>query len=207
MTMPDAGLRAPHRQSLRVQLLTPGDWTELDLNPTTRRASVRRAVRSAACHNPGLAGDGVRLMGLLDEVSRRAHEAGAFYCASLVLGDVSLGVAGAGVVVATALMQLSGDSADRVDAGFSSAELCAGLASVISADPDWAGADVGVVALPLVGPAVRICVTAVGVFVQYIVPIRDAGELLLSMSCPCPPYVATMTELFDAMAASLSLER
>jgi len=61
--------------------------------------------------------------------------------------------------------------------------------------------------LPLVGPAVRICVTAVGVFVQYIVPIRDAGELLLSMSCPCLPYVAMMTELFDAMAASLSLER
>jgi hypothetical protein len=202
MTMPDAGLRAPHRQSLRVQLLTPGDWTELDLNPAARRASVRRAVRSAARHNPGLAGDGVRLMGFLDDISRRAHEAGAFYCASLVLGDVS-----ASAVVATALMQLSGDSGVRVDADFSSAELCAGLASVISADPDWAGADVGVVALPLVGPAVRICVTAVGVFVQYIVPVRDAGELLLSMSCPCPPYVATMTELFDAMAASLSVER
>jgi|SRR5450755_227669 len=202
MTAPDAGVRAPHRQSLRVQLLTPGDWVELDVHPSTRRASVRRAVRSAARHNPGLAGDGVRLMGLLDQVSRRAHEAGAFYSASLVLGDAS-----AGVVVATALMQLSGKSATRVDADFSSAELCAGLASVISADPDWAGADVGVVALPLVGPAVRICVVAVGVFVQYIVPVHDAGELLLSMSCPCPPYVATMTELFDAMAASLSLER
>lgn len=202
MTMPDAGLRAPRRQSLRVQLVTPGDWTELDLNPATRRASVRRAVRSAARHNPGLAGDGVRLMGFLDDISRRAHEAGAFYCASLVLGDVS-----ASAVVATALMQLSGDSGVRVDADFSSAELCAGLASVISADPDWAGADVGVVALPLAGPAVRICVIAVGVFVQYIVPVRDAGQLLLSMSCSSPPYVATMTELFDAMAASLSVER
>jgi hypothetical protein len=205
MAAPDAGLRAPRRQSLRVQLLTPGDWTELDLHPSTRRASVRRAVRSAARHDPGLGGgasDGVRLMGLLDEVSRRAHEAGAFYCASLVLGD-----APAGVMVATALMQVSGGSASaRVGDSFSSAELCAGLASVISADPDWSGADIDVVALPFVGPAVRICVTAVGVFVQYIVPVRDGGELLLSMSCPCPPYVATMTELFDAMAASLSIE-
>jgi len=199
---PDAGLRAPARQSLRVQLLTPGDWTELDLNPSTRRASVRRAVRSAARHDPGLAGDGVRLMGLLDEISRGAHEAGAFYCASLVLGE-----AAAGVVVATALMQVSGGSVSaRVDGDFSSAELCAGLASVISADPDWAGADVGVVALPLVGPAVRICITAVGVFVQYIVPLRDGGQLLLSLSCPCAPYVATLTELFDAMAASLTIE-
>ena len=205
MTAPDAGVRAPHRQSLRVQLLTPGDWTELDLNPSTRRASVRRAVRSAARHDPGRAGgvgDGVRLMRLLDEVSRRAHEAGAFYCASLVLGDAS-----AEVLVATALMQVSGGSSSaRVGDEFSAAELCAGLASVISADPDWAGADVGVVALPLVGPAVRICITAVGVFVQYIVPLREGGELLLSLSCPCAPYAATMTELFDAMAASLTVE-
>ncbi|HEY8728216.1 MAG TPA: hypothetical protein VIL94_01450 [Acidothermaceae bacterium] len=211
MTAPDAGLRAPRRQSLRVQLLTPGDWTELDLHPSTRRASVRRAVRSAARHDPGLAGDGVRLMGLLDEISRRACEAGAFYCASLVLGEAS-----SGVVVATAVMQVSGGSASgraggdyssaRVGGAFSSAELCAGLASVISADPDWSGADVGVVALPFVGPAVRICVTAVGVFVQYIVPVSHGGELLLSMSCPCAPYVATMTELFDAMAASLTIE-
>src|SRR5437868_3715902 len=125
MTAPDAGLRAPQRQSRRVQLLTPGDWTELDLNPSTRRASVRRAVRTAARHNPGLAGDGVRLMGLLDEISRRAHEAGAFYCASLVIDDAS-----GGVVVATALMQLSGGSVTGLD--FSPAELCAGLASVIS---------------------------------------------------------------------------
>ncbi len=174
MTAPDAGLRAPRRQSLRVQLLTPGDWTELDLNPSTRRASVRRAVGSAARHDPGLAGDGVRLIGLLDEVSRRAHDAGAFYCASLVLGEAS-----AGVVVATALMQVSGESSSssaRVGDDFSAAELCAGLASVISADPDWAGADVGVVALPLVGPAVRICIAAVGVFVQYIVPLVRVGS-------------------------------
>ena len=110
MTAPDAGLRVPVRASLRVQLLTPGDWTELDLHPSTRRASIRRAVRAAArARLAAPAGDGVRLIGLLEDITRRAHEAGAFYCASLVLGD-----AAGGAIVATALMQLTGDLTARV---------------------------------------------------------------------------------------------
>jgi len=161
-------------------------------------------------------------MRLLDDISRRAVSSGAFYCASLVLDD-----AAGGFVVANVLMQIAGisdlpplpgpPSPEPPSSGpppspipaarFPPTELCAGLALAVSHDPDWAGAEVTVVRLPFVGSAVRISVVAGGICLQYIVPLpSSSGELLVTFSCPCPGYVVPMTELFDAMAASLVLE-
>jgi hypothetical protein len=187
-----------------ARIVTPGDWAELDLDPSTRRRSILLAVRRAVGRSPGLAGDVVRLMRLLDDISRRAVSSGAFYCASLVLDD-----AAGGFVVANVLMQIAGgsDLAPLPAAGFPTTDLCAGLAAAVSDDPDWAGAEVTAVRLPFVGPAVRISVVAGGICLQYIVPLpSSSGELLVTFSCPCPGYIAPMTELFDAMAASLLLD-
>ena len=195
-----------------ARIMTPGDWAELDIDPSTRRRSILLAVRRAVGRSPGLAGDAVRLMRLLDDISRRAVSSGAFYCASLVLDD-----AAGGFVVANVLMQIAGGSdlaplpapplSPVPAAGFPPTELCAGLAAAVSDDPDWAGAEVTVVRLPFVGSAVRISVVAGGICLQYIVPLpSSSGELLVTFSCPCPGYVAPMTELFDAMAASLVLD-
>jgi hypothetical protein len=184
-----------------ARIVTPGDWAELDLDRSTQRKSILLAVRRAVGRSPGLAPDAVRLIRLLDDISRRAASSGGFYCASMVLDD-----AAGGFVIANVLMQIAGVS-DEPAAGFPAAELCAGLAVAVSADPDWAGADVTVVQLPFVGPAVRISVVAGGICLQYVVPLpSSSGELLVTFSCPCPGYVEPMTELFDAMAASLVLD-
>jgi hypothetical protein len=208
MTLADAegpGLSAG-APVMTARIVTPGDWAELNLSPSTRRQSILVAVRRAVGRSPGLAGDAVRLIKLLESISARAALSGAFYCASLVLDD-----AAGGFVVANVLMQIGGGS-DRPPTAFvpavvPPAALCAGLAAAVSSDPDWAGAEVTVVPLPFVGSTVRISVVASGICVQYLVPLpSSSGELLLTFSCPCPGYVEPMTELFDAMAASLVVD-
>jgi hypothetical protein len=158
-----------------ARIVTPGDWAELDLNQSTRRRSILLAVRRAVGRDPGLAADAVRLIKLLDDISRRAVLSGGFYCASLVLGD-----AAGGFVVANVLIQIAGSS-DPQDATLPPAtDLCAGLAVAVSNDPDWAGAEVTVVQLPFVGPAVRISVVTSGICLQYLVPLQSSsGELLV----------------------------
>jgi hypothetical protein len=198
MTSPDADVRA---SLSAAQILTPGDWTELDLDPSTRHSSIRRAVRRAVQRDPGLERNAVRLIAMLDNVGRRAHDNGAFYCASLVLDG-----GGAGILVATVLLQISAVAAPPPPSSMSASEMCAGFAAAISHDPDWAGAEVTVVHLPFVGAAVRTRVVAAGLCLQYLVPVPSSSDqLLLTFSCPCPPYVETMTELFDAMGSSLTL--
>jgi hypothetical protein len=216
----EAGVVTPRVVTARI--VTPGDWAELDLDPSTQRKSILLAVRRAVGRSPGLAPDTVRLIRLLDDISRRAASSGGFYCASMVLDD-----AAGGFVVANVLMQIAGGSDERAGvasaagapaaglagtelaaaAGVPAPELCGGLAAAVSNDPDWAGADVTVVRLPFVGSAVRISVVAGGICLQYVVPLpSSSGELLVTFSCPCPGYVEPMTELFDAMAASLVLD-
>jgi hypothetical protein len=192
-----------------ARIITPGDWSDLDLDPATRHGSIRRAVRRAVAADPALEGNAVRLIGLLDDVVTRAHDSGAFFCSSLVLsGD-------AGVVAANVLMQISPDAAEPTSSAAMSApafsgspmEVCAGLAAAVTCDPDWEGADVTVVTLPSVGPAVRVEVVAGGVCLQYLVPLPDsARQIVLTFTSPCPPYAGALLELFDSMAASFALE-
>lgn len=203
---PDADgltVRSPPSSALvRASIVTPRDWIELDLDPATRHSSIRRAVRRAVVRSRGLAPDAVRLMGLLDRTSRRAAEAGAFYCASRVIEDPS-----GGVLVATVLMQICpSEMAPHGAPHLSVGERCAGLAAVISKDPGWAGAGVRVVPLPFVGPAVRLHIEDDAIIVQYLVPLVEGlADVVLTFTCPCPPYAQLMTELFDTMAEGLVL--
>jgi hypothetical protein len=186
-----------------ARIVTSGDWSELNLDPSTRHTSIRTAVRRAVSNDPGLEGNAVRLIGLLDDISRRAYEGGGFYCASLVLHDVG----SSGLLVASVLMQVTPDADPPLPIGTTATEVCAGLAAVVSCDPDWEGAEVTVVQLPLVGPAMRVGVIAGGVLLQYLVPVpRSSRQVILTLSCPCPLYAGAFVELFDAMASSLALE-
>jgi hypothetical protein len=190
------------RPLARASIITPGDWIELDLDPATRHASISRAVRQAVVRSRSLAPDAVRLIALLDRTSRQAVESGAFYCASRVIEDAT-----GGVLVATVLMQICRSSMPPPGMPNPRAgEQCAGLASVISNDPGWAGADVRVVPLPFVGPAVRVHVEDSAIIVQYFVPlIGGFANAVLTFTCPCPPYARVMTKLFDTMAEGLVL--
>ena len=182
-----------------ARIVTPGDWADLDLDPSSRHQSIARAVRRAVITNPGLAAHAVRLISLLDDVARRAHDAGGFFCSSLVLSSDD------GPVVANVLMQLC--SGDSDGGGGSAEEACAGLAAAVSCDPSWADADVSVVSLPSVGPAVRVVVVAGGVCVQYLVPVPDSSEyVVLTFTSPSASYAKAFVELFDSMAASFALD-
>jgi hypothetical protein len=187
------------RSGMRAELVTPGDWIELDVDPSTRHRSIRKAFRQAVARNPAIERDAVRVIGLLDRTSQVASENGAFYCASMIMKEPPHGL-----VLASMLIQRC--FGDPVPPGASARDVCAGLAASISVDPDWAGADVGVVTLQRLGPAVRTCLIDAGAVVQYIAPLMvTAAQIVMTFTCPCPPYVATAIELFDAMASSLVL--
>ena len=191
------------RSLARASIVTPGDWTELDLDPATRHTSIRRAVRRAIVRSRALSADAVPLITLLDRMTSRADDAGAFYCASRVIEDTT-----DGVLVATVVMQIcqSDPGSPPGKARLAVAERCAALAAVIRNDPEWVGIDVGVVTLPFIGPAVRLRVEDGAIIVQYIVPLGGLHRYLLAtFTCSCPPYARVMTELFDTMAQSLTL--
>jgi hypothetical protein len=188
----------------RASIVTPGDWTEFDLNPSTRHSSISQLVKRPGSR--GWAPDAVRIIALLDRASRRVADAGAFYCAWHLTNDPA-----GNRVALTALMQVRPAVVPPSDAhsGVSSVsvgERCSALADVVRSDSLWAGADVRVVKLPFTGSAVRLRLEDGGVIVQYLVPlVNGSAVVVLTFSCPCPPYARAVTELFDAMAQSLVL--
>ena len=190
----------------RASIVTPGDWTELDLNPATRHTSISQLVRRPGVSSRCWAPDAVPIIALLDRASRRVADAGAFYCAWHLAKDPS-----GNTVVLTALMQVRSAmvppaAAHSGSSSVSVGERCAALADVVRGDSLWAGADVRVVKLPFTGSAVRLRVEDGGVIVQYLVPlVNGSAVVVLTFSCPCPPYARAVTELFDAMAQSLVL--
>ena len=189
------------RKLVGARIVTPGDWTDLDLDPSSRHRSIRRAVRRAVVRDPRLAGNAPRLIALLDDIARRAYDSGAFYCSSLVLGTLETGLLAANV-----LLQITPDDgcAASVAGG---PEICAGLAAAVLCDPNWIGADVEVVRLPMVGEAVRVELVAGGICVQYLVPVPDSSrQVVLTFTSPFAPYAEVLLELFDSMASSFALE-
>ncbi len=147
-TSPDdegPGLPVTPRVLTRASIVTPGDWSELDLDPATRHTSIRRAVRQAIVRSRSLAPDAVALIALLDRTTNLAVDAGAFYCASRVIEDATR------VIVATVLMQVCRSATAPLPGSpiLTVRQRCAALGEVISKDPEWAGADIRVVALPI----------------------------------------------------------
>jgi hypothetical protein len=202
----ELGFPVTPRVLSRATMVTPGDWTELDLDPSTRHRSIRRAVRRAVARSHSLAPDARALIALLDRTSRRAADAGGFYCASLIAKGVSgeFVIANVFMLAAPALtsppLVPPGMSIRSID------ERCASVADAMSSDPKWVGAKVRVVQLPFIGPSVRVHVEDSGAIVQYLVPLVDGrADVVITFSCASPPYALLMTQLFDAMAQSLEL--
>lgn len=183
-----------------ARIVTPGDWSDLDLDPSTRHSSISRAVRQAVARDPGLEGNAVRLIGLLDDIARRAYDSGGFFCSSLVLGSLDTGL-----LVANVLIQITPDDEEQPVVG--AADWCAGIAAAASCDPEWEQAQVSVPSLPLVGDAVRIVVVSGGVCVQYLVPVSESGRhFVLTFTSPYAPTAEPLIALFDSMAASFAPE-
>lgn len=183
-----------------ARIVTPGDWSDLDLDPSTRHGSISRAVRQAVARDPGLEGNAVPLIGLLDDIARRAHDSGGFFCSSLVLGSFDTGL-----LVANVLIQITPD--DEKQPVVSAADWCVAIAAAASCDPEWQQAQVSAVSLPLAGDAVRIAVASGGVCVQYLIPVVECNRhFVLTFTSPYAPNAEPLISLFDSMAASFAPE-
>jgi hypothetical protein len=200
--------RDPGPGVLRASIVTPGDWVELDLEPTTRHKSIRRAVRNAVRRKTVRQPDAVRLIRRLEQIAARAQDNGAFFCASQVVADdPARDPLVANVMMQVVPYELPGELAFR-----SPPDMCDWLADSIRDEcgcGDYGDGDVDIVPLPRVGPAVRHEVMSSGVLVQYFVPLpvlRPTALVLLTFTCPCPPYAELTTKLFDVIATSLSLD-
>jgi hypothetical protein len=194
MTPPQAAFRG-------IEIMTSGDWQELDLDPMTRHKSICRAVQRAVRRSPTLRPHTVRLIAMLDRTVREAADTGAIHCMSLVIETP-----GGGHFVANLLMQVCLETATAPVPLPSADERCAGIFAAATDDAGWTSAEVSVVALPFVGPGVRICVVDGAVSLQYLVPMPHAAHnVVLTFTCPCPPYAGKAIELFDAMASSVVL--
>jgi hypothetical protein len=192
----------------RASILTPGDWVELDLDPMTRHKTIRRAVRNAVRHKTVRQPDAVRLIRCLEQIAARAHDGGAFFCASQVVADdPTRDPLVANVTMHVVPYELPGELAFRTPP-----DMCGWLLQSIRDENDYDHYDddsAAIVTLPQVGPAVRHEVVARGVVVQYFVPLpvaRPTALVMLTFTCPCPPYAELTTKLFDVMAASLCLD-
>jgi hypothetical protein len=193
--------------STGAAIALPGDWTDLDLDPATRHASISRAVRRTVRRDPALAAYRTRLIALLDRLVRRASDAGAFFCSSLVINADDDGEPLAANLLMQRVDDGHPDDGDRCGDPCGGREICAGIAAAASCDPDWEDADVDVVQLPSIGPAVRLGVIAGGVCVQYIVPVpHRTTKLVVTFTSPSARYGTALVELFDAMAHTLRLE-
>lgn len=67
---------------LAYTITVPDSWFELDLEPATREASIRRLVEDRVRGNDTMWAQRHAIEKLLTEQARAAHESGATYCAS-----------------------------------------------------------------------------------------------------------------------------
>lgn len=67
---------------LGYTITVPDSWFELDLEPSTREASIRRLVEARVRGNDTMWEQRAAIQKMLLEQARAAHESGATYCAS-----------------------------------------------------------------------------------------------------------------------------
>lgn len=183
-----------------IRLATPADWFDLDLDPRTSDASIRRLVRD---HAPGRHPDQVALRRELTELLQRAVREARLQGA--VLASVSATIMGDRPVSADLLAAVT-----PVVGGVDLPALGERLAA--EPGPTEHVREVEVVELP-VGPALRVRKgvrpTVVGRevdtdVVQYFVPVPGGDRLVvLTFSTPIAALADAFAGLFDAIAETL----
>lgn len=183
-----------------IRLATPADWFDLDLDPRTSDASIRRLVRD---HAPGRHPDKVALRRELTELLQRA------------VRDARLQGAVLAAVTATIMGErpVSADLLAAVTPVVGGVDLPA-LGERLAAEPGATERvrELGVVELA-VGPALRVRKgvrpTVVGRevdtdVVQYFVPVPGGDRLVvLTFSTPIAALAGAFAELFDAIVGTL----
>ncbi|MFC9858103.1 MULTISPECIES: hypothetical protein [unclassified Streptomyces] len=206
MTHPvtDRATGAPAHYKLRF----PGSWWHLDLDPSTRDASIRRRIEHQAKGVPQLSRE--RLDGLIRDTRRTAREAyarGALQASGMVRfpgGDSML-------TATSVVLRMPVPEDEPADL----AEVLFG-ASMLAGDPQSGGyppREVELLELPEVGPVGRIAsvedidyrgTPVRTALLHTLFPIPDRREyLLVSSSTPNVDLKDQFFEVFDAIAGTL----
>ena len=200
-----------------LRLTTPDDWWVLPLDERTRRQEIARLVAERVTPPdsvPQRTTTQLRneLTAMLRRTAAEAAAEGAVFCASMagVDGDAALS---ANVLVLVRPLSPHAGEAPSSDV--------ATLADAMRADPGPTFGDrvpeIDVVRLPHAGDAVRIrshrsaSVSVLGrevpaLSVQFVVPIpASASSIVMTFTSPALAYEHVLVELFDAIAATLTL--
>jgi hypothetical protein len=184
--------------------LLPGGWVHLDLEPSRRVASVRKALTQRARREPRLAVHLARLERMLLEECATAAAAGAERV-SLLAEPVD---GRAGTAAVTFSVESLPDGAGPIDA----AGIMRGLGYPESAESGPSGPSAGIVELTQLTAVRRAWVDTRLVGVQGPIATRQWQLLvpwpglprvgLLTMSSPCRPLWPLLALTFDACAQS-----
>lgn len=202
------GMAESNPDTVEIRVTTPAPWIDLDLDPTTRAASIERALdeRAAASGTQLDTGQRAELTVLLERTAADAEAKGAIFAS--IFSDVMEGRPVSATLIVTLLAGEEGEAAQALP---DRAGLVAGLREVLADD-----AATELLELPA-GPAVR-ARRRIDVpldppdgrhftleSVQYFVPLPGAEHLvLLSFSTPTVAMANAFVELFDAIAGTLS---
>lgn len=189
-----------------VQLATPAYWWDLPLDPSTRDQEIAALIDERTERYPALAESRSEVTALLRQLASEAADLGAVFSSQFgLLGDEPP-LAGNLLVVTERPAPSPIDSLLGQVQGLEDS-----LASRTVGQPE-----VGLVELPLAGPAVRRrarqSITFPGadagidaVLVQYYVPIPSTDAVaLMTFTSPSVQQETAVVELFDAVAATFS---
>lgn len=198
--------------TLGFSLTVPPSWFEIELRPGRRDEALRALVEERVRAQPELWEQRSGITRLLREQARRAWDAGAVYCSSMVEptdeGPITAAVT---VSIVTGPLDASSDDPDRVT------PLLERLAVKEPADEDDTWSRPGVVQIEDVGPCARtsgvedlVLPEDAGwvrsVVMQTFVPVPGQRRLLLvSCSSPVLPLAEELLDLFDAVTSTLRL--
>lgn len=196
-----------------IRLRTPAAWVDLDLDPTTRAASIAAMVEEKA------AGDRERIRAMLDSAAGDAAGEGAVFAS--LFSDTVAGKAVSASLVVSVVDADSDEAAGGVGPGLSAdtaelQEIRLAIAEDLAADFHEGGAESELRALEA-GPAARVR-SRIAVeddqepttvdLVQYFVPFPNGDRLaVLSFSTPNVSLADAFGEVFDAIASTLQWPR
>ncbi|MFD9207427.1 hypothetical protein ACFVZM_14270 [Streptomyces sioyaensis] len=202
---------APAGYTLRF----PDSWWQLDLDPNTRDASIRRRIESQVEKAPQLSREQVdALIRTTRRTAREAHAQGALRAS----GMLRILRAGSGPLVLSATMAVLRISVPE-DQSEDLADLVVAAAMQLGTEAEGSGlppGEVEVVELPEVGAAGRITRieevdyqgTRVPTAVRHtLIPVPNTRDyLVLAGSTPNVDLAEQFYEVFDAIAESLRFE-
>ncbi len=193
-------------------LSVPDSWFEVDVKPATRDDALRALVEQRVREVPQLWEQRAAITRILRQQARRAWDAGAVYCASMIepteAGPVTASVT---VSLVRGPLDARSDDPDRL------APLVARLTPKDARHDDDTWTEVTTVDIPAVGP----CARSHGVEdvelpddagwvrvvqMQTFAPVPDASTVVIvSCSSPVLPLAEGLLDMFDAITGTLRL--